>query len=308
MNMKLKTKINKKKVFSLIGFISLGLVAIAGIAAAFIMNYNTFSPSKPTILDDGKNIIITTSHNENYRGYRFKFQSSIDEVVVESEDNVLTAQELKETDLVVGGRYAISACYLGETEGGNSPYGKITTWIYVEYLNAPEISQDEANQKICWDAVENATYYTVYYKDQGELKSSKINELYFDYSNLAGGEKEFFVSAGSENYNFKTSDYSNTLSFNHVYKMLPIEVLSLNYTTCELTVVAQEEIDYITIYIDEDEGRVIKLLDPINISFDKYTYTVNISALYYSGVEIGVAPAPADELSMFDGEIKTING
>lgn len=306
--MELKALSKRGKIIVMICFIALGLIAVGGIVAAFVMNYNVFAPAAPSILDDGKNIFITTSLNENYKAYRFKFLSSTGEIIVESSDNVLTMEELKQTSLEIGGRYSISACYVGETEGSSSPYGDYTRWTYVQYLDAPSLSQDAENEKICWEAVPNATYYTVYYKDEGELKTKQTTDLFYDYSTLTGGEREFFVSAGSTDLNYMTSGFSNTLVFNHVYKMQELDSVSFNSTTCELTVVALEEIDYITVYIGQEEGRVVKLLSPISSIKGRVTYSVNISAIYTAAARIGVAPSPADEWSQFVGEIKTING
>lgn len=306
--MEAKSLDKKKKIIVMICFILLGLVALAGIAGAFLMNYNTFAPSKPSILDDGSNIFITTSSNENYRGYRFKFATSTKEITIDSNDNILSVEEIVEAELVVGTRYAISACYLGETEGSSSPYSDEVRWTYMQYLAAPTIQHDITNQKITWQPVENATYYTVYYKDGGELKAQETSECYFDYSDLVGGEKEVFVTAGAINFYYKKSVNSNTLSFNHIYRMKEIESISFNNTTKELTVVALEDIDYLTLYLGEEEGRVVKLLDPISVLSGRYTFSVNISAIYSNGQSIGVAPCPADALSTFVGEITTING
>ncbi|MBO5395202.1 MAG: hypothetical protein J6A28_04835 [Clostridia bacterium] len=297
-----KAKDKKKSPLLTIVFIVLGILAIGGIAGAFMLNYNTFEPAVPSILDDGENIFITTSVNENYQGYRFRFLSLTDEVVIDSKDNVISQSELEENKIAIGQTYKISACYLGETEGGSSPYSGSVTWTYTSYLQAPTLTRNSEECTVSWQAIENADYYILYYKENGALKSKETTELSFSYKTFDGGKQEFFVTACSNNRNYKQSTYSNVLSFNHVYKMKDLYSASLDGYI--LTVTSVEELQYLSIYVNGQQ-KVAKLGSPSR-SNGRYTYTINIITIYISSDRLGVAPYPGDEYSVFAGEIMYI--
>jgi len=60
------TKVEQKrsKFLYIVLTVILSTIAVVGISAAFLLNYNTYAPNSPLVLDDGQNIYISTSLNE----------------------------------------------------------------------------------------------------------------------------------------------------------------------------------------------------------------------------------------------------
>ena len=74
------------------------VLMIGGLVLAFMLNYNLYCPEYVKIIDDGKNIYLTTSSNENYRLYRFIFtDESGKEIVIDSENNTLQSDKFFES-------------------------------------------------------------------------------------------------------------------------------------------------------------------------------------------------------------------
>lgn len=298
--MDLTTLSKKKKSIVVIAFIALGLFAIAGIVGVFVLNYNTFLPPAPSILDDGQSTIITTEYNENYVAYRFRFRSTLkDDVVIDSKLNTLTDKEISASDLQLGAEYKVSVCYLGETEGDGTEYSESTTWKYTKTLQAPIIVLDEDATTIKWDSVEKAESYYVYYKNGVNYQRKEITETTFNYSTLACGENEIFVIAKASAVGYNDSKPSNKVNFVYKIKMKELDSATYNASTNEIVVVANETIDYLTITIDS-QNYVAKLATP-EVSNGKYTYKVLITSIYKEGYAIKVAPCPSNTDYVFTG-------
>ena len=119
----------RSKIFIIILSVILAIIAAGAIAISFMLNYNTFSPDKPVVLDDGQNIYISTTMNDNYKGYRFKFIDENDkEIIIDSKNNQISVNELLEKQIVLGKTYKVSICYLAENVGNNSEYSNAISW------------------------------------------------------------------------------------------------------------------------------------------------------------------------------------
>ena len=289
----------KKKLTILFSFIALGVLAICGVVGAFLINYNSHSPSAPVILDDGKNISITTNMNDNYKGYRFRFKNGEEEILIDSQQNILSLDTLLENQIQIGQTYKVSVCYLGETAGSGSEYSKQTSWTCQKYLDDVLISNDTQNQAITWEAVEDANYSTVYFNENGQISEFVTETLSFDYSSIKGGEKEVYVVASSNNANYKSGSNANTLKFTHKYRLQEIERASFNSGTLILSVFASEEIQFLTVTLD-GVAHIVKIE---GMKQEDFVYNIDMTSVYYAGARIGVAPSPADEFSVFEGEI-----
>lgn len=285
----------KKKLIMLIAFIVFGVLAFGGIVTAFLLNYNSLSPDAPTILDDGNGFYITTSANENYKGYRFKFSANGKNILVDCDDNILSVEKMKEKNVEVGKTYKVSVCYLGETEGSSSQFSKSINWTCSDYLDAPVIERSAIENKITWQAVENADLYIVYYNDGHEIKSATTSATFFDYSILSGGDKEIFVVATSSNEGYIHSKQSNPLSFHHVYKLRKITSASFNSQTKTLHFDSVDDLKFIKLSLDEGlTYRIVKLGQK-----ELSGYSVDLSTIEESFTKITLSPYPADENSVY---------
>lgn len=278
----------KKKNILVIVFIVLGVLAIGGIASVFILNYNTFLPSVPFIVNDGNSTIITTKANENYKGYRFKFSAQDEtQIIIESESNILTEKDLKNSELKVGGTYDVSVCYVANDEKENTDYSDSASWTYVKYLNAPVISHNEDEKVISWQAIEGAEKYCIFYREGDLDKSIDSTDTYFNYNNIVAGESEMYVVAISSKSGYKNSTSSNIVTFINKLKLATPESVTLSTSDYKLTVKSAEELSHIKIYVD-GEISIAKLSNPIQQG-GKFVYTVEIRTIYRDFAQIGVS-------------------
>lgn len=291
---------NKKAAVAVV-CVFLVIMAIGGIVGAFLLNYNKFVPTTPSILDDGKSVVITTSQNENYSGYRFRFKSADEEILIDSEDNMLSENELSESKLVVGQIYEVSVCYLGDEKEISSDYSSNRVWVYSVYLQTPQLVLNQEEKIVTWQAVEYADYYYVYYKEANQYQRQRVDQTAFDYSETEGGHKEMYVTAHSSKGGYKSSLPSQTLKFTYAYQLKELVLATFDSSSVSLTVQAEEALEFLSIYIDEN-AYVVKLSN-YTMSNSKYVYHINIVTIYEDGARIGVAPCPADEYSQFNGSI-----
>lgn len=293
---------DKKKIIKVLCFVFLGVVAIAGIISAFVLNYNIYPPTAPYVIDDESNIYFSTQINENYHGYRFKISASGEpDIIIDSEKNLISSKQMVEKGMIVGKQYDVSVCYLGETEGSNSPFSQSSKLVLEDYLAKPVISQGEG-QFIEWQPVENAQYYYVYYKDGGEYKSTTTELTTFSFAKFAGGEKEFYVLACTKNKGYKNSAQSAVFKVDHVYHLQAIQSASLNEESLILTFKAKEKLSHIKLYIEQQEN-IVKLSEPV-VTSGVYQYSFSIASTNYeSGMQVGIAPHSESPLSAYVGEI-----
>ena len=293
---------DRKKIIKILSFVFLGIIAIAGIISAFVLNYNVFAPTAPYVIDDGSNIFFATKINENYHGYRFKISASGEEDrYIESKVNTISSQQMELQGMAVGKEYDVSVCYLGETEGSNSPYSPTSKLKLQQYIERPELTIG-AGQYIQWQPVDKAQKYYVYIKDGGAYSFVMTYETSFNFANLAGGEKEFYVIAESSKVGYKNSPQSTVLKVDHIYHMRPLSNLQLNNQSLILSFKAEEKISYAKLYIGEKD-YIVKLSSP-TVAGGKFSYSFNIASTNYKeGMIVGVAPYSEDPLSVYAGDI-----
>lgn len=301
----------KKKLKTILISLTLSLVAVAGLTTAFLVNYNTYSPEKPVVLDDGSNIFISTSLNDNYAGYRFKFEGEEETIVINSKTNVISANEAVEEGVDLGKTYQISTCYLSKNEGNNSQFSDTTEWTCKAYLQKNTVGYNEETCKLIWGQVENADYYRVYFNNaEGGYVQTTTTEL--DLSTYTGGEMIVYVVSFSNNPNYNHSAKSNMLEFEHKHHFKSFTQLSFDQETCILTaknVGLLEKLE-ITLYdadYDQTSNPTAKTTYQ-NCKFDvekqgeEYVYKINLTTIYEGQTKIGLNPATIDEFNLFDGE------
>lgn len=291
-----------------------GVLFIVGLFTAFMLNYNIFAPSEIKILDDGENIYVTTSANDNYLSYRFKFtrkeeEDVLEEILIDADKNILSIEEILASDVEVGQTYMISSCYLSENEGNNSQYSLPIEWKVYVNLQKTILSYNEGTEKLVWQEVDGADYYTLNYNDKEEIKSIVVEDTVYDLDKIPGGERTFYVVAFSNDENYKQSKSSNTIEIQggvvHKYK----EFISVEFdkSTCTLTVYSYENLSSFCVFIDEKEYEVNMFdsyFDPEN---SIYVFSVNLQTIYKEDSTIGASPKTLDEYNIFDGDISYVN-
>lgn len=297
----------KKKNIKFIAFcVAVGLVAIVGLLSAFMMNYNSYSPEAPTILDDGKNIFISTSFNDNYIGYKFKFKDEQgEEVFVESEDNVVDANEMISAGGQVGKNYDVSVCFLARNSGNNSQYSEKVEWTCETYLFATEISFDEFENKLNWTDVLGADFYRIYFNNASEENYVDTIETNLDLHRFEGGDKSFYVVAHSQNNHIKQSEKSNVLDLQLKHYFLEFDkIIGFDAQTKILTAQNFEKLKKLEIVLGGIGHECIKFdVEEQETNDGKiiYVYKVDLTTIYNGERVIGIRPANIDLYNVYVG-------
>ena len=286
-----------KLLFIILGAIA-GILAIAGVAIAFSVNYDDIAPAKVEVIDNGEEIFFKSDLNENYHGYRFFFKTDKESFVFDSESNILPLRSLGDK-MEIGSSYQISSCFLGDNEGGNSKFSEEISWRSYDYLEKIEISFDSANNILSWNEVKNADYYKVYYKDiiyriENPLSTS------FDVSSLQGGEYTFKVVACSNAVNHKPSK-SNELKVTYTKNFRQFESVVFDKNSCSLIITASEKLSMIRVRLNNSNYN---MENPSYIEDgEKIVYTISLKALYNDQSQIGASPVSIDEYNKYSGTI-----
>ena len=292
----------KNKIIIIVLSALVAITFLVGIVTAFVYNYNQFSPKTVKILDDGKNIYISTTLNDNYSKYRFKFvDEEKNEIVVDSENNVLNLPQLLEKGIKVGKTYKVSTCYLSQNEGNNSSFSEQIEWEVYSYLKPVVLNYDEVDT-ISWDKVDNADFYRVFYNTKNNTSYIETTETSIDLQKIEGGQRSFYCVAYSNDEHYKTSQKSNVKDIKVIYRLKDFVEVSYNSGTSIVSVVGVDKLDKFLIYIGETSYEVIDFEVSYNEELKQYTYTKDISSIYNGG-KIGAAPIDIDEYNKFLGSI-----
>ncbi len=302
--MKAKVKISKQKMLILISTIILSVVAIVGLAMAFLLSYNGHSPQKPTIFDDGKNIYISCQANENYRGYRFKFSANGKDLLIDSKFNIISSSYAVENGATLGTSYDVSTCFLADKEGNNSEFSKSIKWQCCKYLSSPEIKYQEEEKLLVWDEIENADYYKVYINGSDEFK--KVEEPKLDLTTIEGGKRSFSVVAASNKSFYKESSVSNILDIKLVHYLPSFSSIEFDLQTKIVTAKCEESYQNVEIILN-DRHFIIKNPNIVQEA-GRYVYKIDLSLIYENETLIGILPISKDEYNIADkGNIRYVN-
>lgn len=300
--MKGKQKFSNNKLIFIICVVVLSLVALAGLTTAFLLSYNGSSPKAPLILEDGENIYISTEANDGYEGYRFKFSSTEEEIIIDCDTNIISSTFAIEKGVQLGKTYNISTCYLSEKEGNNSEYSKEIPWICSVYLTQVNIRFNEEKCQLEWDAVENADSYRVFYNGQDNYV--EIDETFYSLKDVKGGEKVFSVLPISNNIGYKTNNSVKYFKLSHTHYLEGFLTISFDRETCQMTATSNEEYSSIIVYLDETTF-VINMFSIVEES-GIYSYTIDISSIYEGQLSLGLLPANQDEYNLNNGQPKVM--
>lgn len=296
----------KKNIKIIIFSVVVVLVALGGLVPAFLLNYNTFSPEKPIILDDGMNFYIKTSYNDNYAGYRFKFKDALNnEIIMDTDKNVLDVDSIVENGIKIGQTYKISTCYLGKNPGNDSEFSEETEWKCQVYLSATVLIYDQSNNKLTWNEVDNADYYRVFYNDSNEdvYKQTEMTELSLEGFDF--GQKSMYIKAYSNNQNYKTCDKVELLNFDLIHYFSEFENPVFDKNQKVLTVENTELLTEIIIKLD-DKSYTSNKFEVIK-NGEIYTYKIDLTTIYNDETLISIYPSDIDEYHIFNGDYATID-
>lgn len=193
------------------------LLLIGGLVLAFMLNYNLYCPEYVKIIDDGKNIYLTTSSNENYRLYRFIFtDESGNEIVIDSENNTLQSDKFFESGVELGKTYKIQSQYLSENAGNNSAKSESITWSAFSYLGQTQGIYDSERQILSWQDVENASGYNLVLQGTYNSYTIFVEENEFDFNGVLGDsyQAQIFPVSNSNAYQSPIEVDSFTFIYN----------------------------------------------------------------------------------------------
>ena len=291
-------QLNKKKMLFILLALVIAAIAIGGIITAFMLNYNVSAPSNLRVIDDGKNVYLAVDMNDNYLKYRFVFTSGDKEIVIESEKNILSIEELEEQNIEIGQTYNITASYIGENKGSNSEESKPITWTAYKYLKATDLIYNIDDNMISWTAVEHADYYIVYISG---LDPIQVEETSMELLNIPSGERIFYVACVSNDENYRNSLASNEISVKVIHQYLSFDSVSFDEEDKTITITGKERLDTILVYIDNQSYECVDF--EISEKDGIYTYIIDISLLYHGNEKVGVCPASKDEYNVYYGGI-----
>lgn len=291
-------------IFSLI----VAVFALAGLVPAFLVNYSIASPSVPTIIDDGQNICLTTSFHDSFAGYRFKFSRNGEDVLVDSQQNLITAEEFIEKGGKVGFEYDVSVCYKSKKAGNYSNYSGGLKWTCSTYLQAPTIKYETEINTLSWQEVDNCDYYKIYFNDTDGEDFIQTEDNFLNLQGFEGGERAMYVIAFSNNENIKTSPKSNILEFDLIHQLSEFSSISFDENTKKLTAENTERLDnlIISLWQGNTENRYSIIKFDIVEHVNSYTYTIDLTTIYNGERKIGISPANIDKFNIFKGNSKTI--
>ena len=292
-----KRAIDKKSLWLIIGGSLLGVAIIVGVVLAFLLGYNSNAPGQVNIVKLDKTYFSVNSNN-NYRGYRFVFASNGEELVFESEDNVIILEDLE--GLQAGTTYQIRACYLGETESANSDYSQAVSWTCYLRLKTPVLSYDEGGL-LSWNAVENADYYNLQIISGAQTFTLNVTETSYDLNNIDGGQLKIFLSARSNSQYLEQSLLTEefAIDFNKSFKDFDSASINLNSNNL-LTVTGSQLITEIDVQID----GVWYVDRPVSATNSDGIYTYYVSLVDFplsEGSVVMVRPSNIDSYNSYSG-------
>lgn len=292
-----KRAIDKKSLWLIIGGSLLGVAIIVGVVLAFLLGYNSNAPGQVNIVKLDKTYFSVNSNN-NYRGYRFVFASNGEELVFESEDNVIILEDLE--GLHAGTTYQIRACYLGETESANSDYSQAVSWTCYLRLETPVLSYDDS-ELLSWNAVENADYYNLQIISGAQTFNLNVTETSYDLNNIDGGQLKIFLSAKSNSQYLEQSPLTEEFAIDFYKSFKDFDSASINLSNNNLlTITGSQLITEIDVQID----GVWYVDRPVSATNSDGVYTCYVSLVDFPLSEASVVmvrPSNIDSYNSYSG-------
>ena len=295
-------KVIKNKILIIVLIVTISIIAICGLVTAFILNYNVSAPPKIEILDDGSNIYLTTKMNDNYDKYKFIFKSIEGqiEIEVETENNILSIDEMQKNGLKLGEKYKITCQYISENKGNNSQVSKPIEWPAYDYLDIPLIDLNEEENLLSWEEIPEADYYVLYVNGNNFFQTFELEENAFNINQLKGNIYKFYVSACSDFDYYEPSPNGEIVTYEYVKYFSPLEEVTFDNLDKKLYCIGSEKLDILNIEINGISYLYKNFI--VTEEENKYIYTVDLK-IFQEILQIGASPATVDDYNIYNGEI-----
>lgn len=293
----------QKKILNIVLISALSLLAVVGLAIAFLLNYNPYVPDKVEVMQNDDQTIFYVKANTSYIGYRFTFEDEETKITINCDNNALSLEECIGNGVKLGETYKIKFCYLSKIEGNNSQYSDPIEWKAVSQLKAPSITYLQEENSLVWENVANADYYIVYYNDENGIVSNRVEkgeENKFALENIPLGEREFYVVACSNKEYIISSKASNVYEKTFIREMAGFSEVNFDSESRVLTLKSTEDLSKINVYINEKCYECE--FDKTKVG-DVFVYTKDISIIYEEDALIGAKPENIDRYTIYNGEI-----
>ena len=276
-----QTKVEKRKKIIIISVIVLfSLIAIACLATIFLVNYNTFSPKAPQIVDDGENFYIIAQANDVYKGYEFKLKSLSDGKVIIIKD---TSNKISTSDILKNGgsegEYEASYRCLGKNSGNNSEYSKVTKFTLCVYLENPTFVYNEETKKIEWDEVEHADYYNIFYSGSEDFITVTGHSISIEQ--IPAGERTISIlSYSNQPTIYKTSNVTKSQVVTIYHSLSNFTSATFNKSTKLITAKSKALYEKVKLQLGSKEIDFIISPNIYKEENGDYIYTFNIEGQY----------------------------
>lgn len=273
----------KKIIILILSLLAFGAVIFA---LCFFFLGNKVIIVKPEFIQVKKiddNFFLTTQFSQGNQ-YMFKIEQKIDGEfmvvdVVKSDVNSINLSK-QNLDLSVGNEFQFSACFATENDNGNGDFCTPISWNphhKLDGVNYDEVKIVEQGNKIIWNAVEDASMYSLFFFDEsGEQASSSESESLPFYvfkpefsmfdslgrSKLGAGEFKLFIVADNSDINILPSDAGE--GFERTILMdIKNEILNVSHKNERFLVTCTQKVKTFQIFVDDlmfefDAGTVTK--------------------------------------------------
>lgn len=289
----------KQKILIICISVLFSILAVGGITMAFLLGYNNFQPPKPAIMQTDEDIFISMQANDNFKAYRFIFQSEDEEIVIDSTVNVISSNDFLSNGGTLGKQFSISCQYIAENEKNNSKISQSETWLAKSVLAKPQITIDITNNSLSWTKVKNADYYMVYYND-GDLKSTQVSTNVLSLNQLPVGNRNIFVVACSLNSNYFSSKSSNQIDVTVKHSYSQFAQATFTKSTKMLVVQGYDDLDAIEVGIGGNQYTATQFTK--SNDGEIYTYQIDLKAIYIEDASVSAKPLATDEFHVFVGQ------
>lgn len=279
----------KKRWISYLLYILLGISFVICIALLCFFNFKDASPEDIKVKTENGIVAISTTREAKGFGYTFKFKGDKGEILIKSESPIIEYnKDIMDQGIEIGKKYLVSVAVNGETDAGISFYSKEVEWMAQMFLKGPEINLSE--NVLSWAGVENASGYEIYYTNGGDVLKVTTTETFFKLDTLKGGRSDIYVVAQSNYDYYLQSMPSNKLqSVKIVHEIPAVKMISFSKNTTVLSITVAEKIDAFTLYLDDEEYKVV------DFDYNGNVITCNIDYIFSNQTKIGVKPLAVDE-------------
>ena len=273
-------------------------VLFAGVLIAVVLTFLLFYNSEvPNKVEQRDNTYFYVEANNNYKGYRFKFESEDQTLTFDNQSNIIYVKDMD--GLIAGSKYQVSACYISEKENASSEYSEPITWTCYLRLETPMLFIED--DIITWQEIDNASYYNVQIISSNDTTLMQTQSASFDLNNISGGQYEIFVSAVSDNEYYLESNLAESLNVDFSKYFQPFTSATVNLENKILTITGEQEISKIDIKI----GLVTYKDFVVKPTLEDGKYIYNISLRDFeidNETFVGARPSNIDQYNIYNGE------